>query len=125
MAEVLQLTDDWRGEHYHRDGWLVIQLIPSGDGFADPLGLAEALWGTVADWQPPMMVLDLAQVTFMSSSLMGKLVQLHKRIAMAAGEFHVACLAPHPTEALHACRLHTVIPLFDSVEAAARLGVRS
>lgn len=122
MAEHRQLNEHWAAELYQYNNWQVVELKPADEGYADPYHLAEAIWPLVADWKPPMMVLDMARVTYMSSLLMGNLVQLHKRIAMAGGEMHVARLGAHPTEALHACRLHTVIPLFDSVEAAARVG---
>lgn len=119
MAEFRHLMESWGADLYDRDGWQVVELKPLAEGYADPTGLAEAMWSIVAHWRPPRMVLDMRHIQFMSSSLMGVLVQLHKRLAMAGGEFHVACLSPHPVEALHACQLHTIIPLFDSVDAAA------
>jgi anti-anti-sigma factor len=119
MAEHRQLTDSWGADLYECHGWQVVELHPPGDVYAEPLGLADAIWQLVSHWRPPRMVLDATHINFMSSSLMGVLVQIEKRVAVAGGEFHVACLGPHPTEALHACQLHTIIPLFPSVEAAA------
>lgn len=119
MADYHQLTGAWGSQLYEVNGWQVVELEPHGNGYAEPAGLADALWQVVDDWRPPRMVIDLQRVTFMSSSLMGGLVQVHKRIAMAGGAFHLARLSEHPTEALHACRLHTILPLFGSVEAAA------
>ncbi len=119
MADYQQLASGWAAQMYERHGWQVIEVHPPGDVYGEAEGLAEAVWQTVAHWRPPRMVLDAQHVQFMSSHLMGILIQIQKRIAMAGGAFHVACLGPHPTEALHACQLHTVIPLFDTVDAAA------
>ena len=123
MADYHQLTDLWNCQLYWLDGWQVVELDPGDSGYAEPDRLAEAIWQRVSEQHPPMVVLEMGKVTFMSSSLMGKLVQLHKRIAIAGGEFHVACLGAHPTEALRACRLHTIIPQFESVAEAAHVGV--
>jgi anti-anti-sigma factor len=119
MAEQRQLTDSWTADLYECQGWQVVEVHPPGELYGDSNGLAEAVWQLVAHWQPPRMVLDARHVGFMSSSLMGTLVQIHKRIAMAGGALHVACLGPYPTEALHACQLHKVLSLFDSVDSAA------
>lgn len=119
MAEFRHLMDCWGAELYELHGWQVVELRPLAEGYADPSGLAKTIWPIVAHWRPPRMVLDMRHIQFMSSSLMGVLVQLHKRLAMAGGEFHIACLGPHPVEALHACQLHAILPLFDSVDAAA------
>ena len=119
MAEFRHLMEFWGADLYESRGWQVIELKPLAESYADPTGLGEAVWQIVAHWQPPRIVLDMQHVQFMSSSLMGVMVQLHKRVAMAGGEFHVACLGPHQVEALHACQLHTIIPLFPSVDVAA------
>ena len=119
MAEYRQLIDGWAADLYERHGWQVVELRPSGEVYGNPDGLGEAVWQIVAHWQPPRMVLDAKHLPFVSSSLMGVLVQVEKRITTAGGAFHVACLGPHPTAALRACQLHKVIQLFDSVGAAA------
>lgn len=113
-----QLTDTWQANLYERDGWQVVELVPVGDSSVDAYPLATALWDIVADWRPPQMIVDMHQVTFLGSSMMGALVRLHKRISMADGELRLCRLLPHPAEAMHACRLHLVFPIYNEVDEA-------
>lgn len=118
MTGPRQLAPGWYTELYARDGWQVAQLAPEQDGFGDTQGLGDGLWQLVRGEHPPRLVLDMQRVTFLGSSMMGTLVQVHKRIAIAGGQLHLANLGPHPTEALHACRLHLILPLYATLDDA-------
>lgn len=118
MEGQQQLTDFWRADLYERDGWQVVELLPVDQGNPDSYQLAEAVWDVIADWQSPCVIIDMHQVTFLGSSMMGALVRVHKRVAMADGELRLCRLLPHPNEALHACRLHLIFAIYADVESA-------
>ncbi|MCA9241781.1 MAG: STAS domain-containing protein [Planctomycetales bacterium] len=122
MADYHQLTEFWGADLYEHHGWRVCEFKPRMDRQADTIGLADATWQALGATQPMRLVLDMQHVDFMASSLMGALVQLHKRVAMTGGAMHVCGLQEHPAEALHACQLQTIIPLFANVDAAAGFG---
>jgi anti-anti-sigma factor len=120
MTGPRALAGGWHAELYERDGWQVAQLAPEQDGFGDTQGLGDGLWQLVGNHHPPRLVLDMQRVTFLGSSMMGTLVQIHKRIAIAGGQFHLANLGEHPIEALHACRLHLILPLYATLDEAVK-----
>jgi anti-anti-sigma factor len=120
MTGPRQLAGGWHAELYERDGWQVAHLAPEQDSFGDTQGLGDGLWQLVRDAKPPCLLLDMSRVTFLGSSMMGTLVQVHKRIAIAGGQLHLANLGEHPTEALHACRLHLILPLYATLDDAVK-----
>ncbi|MCO6045082.1 STAS domain-containing protein [Aeoliella sp. ICT_H6.2] len=125
MEGQKRLTDDWQANLYERSGWQVVELVPAGDVTGDAYLLAGAVWDVVADWRPPRMIVELHQVTFMGSSMMGALVRVLKRASMAGGELRLCGLLPHPREAMQACRLHLVFSIYDNVDQATQYSEQS
>lgn len=120
MTGSRNLALGWHADLHDRDGWQVAQLASEHEGFGDTHGLGDGLWQLVADHQSPRLVLDMQRISFLGSSMMGTLVQVHKRIAVSGGQFHLANLGEHSTEALHACRLHLILPLYATLDEAVR-----
>ena len=119
MNDQHSLTESWHVENWEQNGWQVLRLLPTGHLLDETDGLAEALWALLAPSPHPRVVLDMQQIDFLSSSLMTVLVRIHKRAATSGGALHVCGLRSPCQDALCACRLHEVIPLFADCEQAA------
>lgn len=68
--------------------------------------------------RPRRMVVDLSQLTFISSLAMGKLVAARKSIVKHGGEVIIAAPSPLVHEALRRARLHDLFTIVSSVEEA-------
>ena len=91
------------------EGWLVVRLHPPGEVFSDAPGLADALWTEIEASAHRQVALEMQDVTFLPSSLMGVAVRLHKRLATHDGELRIVGMRPACRDAWHACRLDTIL----------------
>ena len=66
------------------------------------LELADALAGCT-------LVVNFSRVTFLTSTLLGKLMALHKRVRAAGGNLVLCDLRPEVYELFQVTRLHTVL----------------
>lgn len=86
--------------------WLFVRLRP------DPMRLddvAERLWALMNKHFVYRIVLEMDEVDFLPSVLMGQLVMLQKRILQHDGALRLCGLSPQCEEALRLCRLdHTL-----------------
>ncbi len=113
MADQVTLVPGWSASFEEAPGWVCVRLHPA-DG-ADPAGLITPLWSQIEARRQGMshqVVLEMNEVIFLSSSLMGEMVRLHKRLAVAGGALHLSALRPECAEALHITRLDSVLPAF-------------
>ncbi|QDU86744.1 STAS domain protein [Pirellulimonas nuda] len=114
-----QLIPGWSVSFEQVGGWLCTRLHPAGS--PDAAGMIDPLWRQVdarCQGAAKQVVLEMNEVTFLSSSLMGELVRLHKRLAVAGGALHLAALRPECAEALHITRLDSVLPVFPGRDEA-------
>jgi anti-anti-sigma factor len=113
-----QLAGDWWATFGTFEGWLVVRLHPPGEVFTETLGLAEAIWDEIARTPYRRVAMEMNDVAFLPSSLMGVGVRLHKRLSMEGGELRIVGLRPACRDAWHACRLNMVLPIYDDLLAA-------
>jgi anti-anti-sigma factor len=117
VADTLELDGGWRASARPVNGWLVVRFHPAG-----PLStghtLIEHLWDAVQSRSATQVVIDMAEVAFLPSLLMGELVRLHKRLASHGGRLRLCSLQQHPSEALRVVGLDRVLPAFASPEEA-------
>ena len=72
--------------------------------------------------QPPRkMIVDLTQLTFISSLAMGKLIAARKSVRKHGGTVILAAPSPLVNEALRRARLHDIFPIASSVDEAREL----
>lgn len=119
-TSTINLFDGWRAtfEPFSKPSgeWLAVRLHPpDGPG---QYGLAVGLWSEIDHRHGRQVVLEMNEVAFFSSALMGELIRLHKRIAVAGGRMRLCGLQEHPSEALHTMRLDQMIDVFGSREEA-------
>ena len=119
-------------------GWLFVRLpdpglpdpgMSKGNGLtkAGELGdvfgpqvehLADQLWNLLNQHFVYRLVLEMDQVSLFSSSLMGQLVMLQKRVLQHDGALRLCGLSPQCQQALHLCRLDRMMPNFRNREDA-------
>jgi anti-anti-sigma factor len=72
--------------------------------------LAEKWLARLEPGQPPILVVDFGNVTFLTNATLGLLVSLRARLRAGGGRLFLANLAPQLDQLFVAARLHT---LFD------------
>lgn len=80
--------------------------------------IGEQLKSLVAASKPPRMVLDFSSVAHMSSSALGMLITLHKRIREENGQLRLCCIAPAIHEVFVITRLNEIFQIHTSREEA-------
>lgn len=91
--------------------WLIVRVqIDSED--ADQL--ADLIWDLVEKHFVYRLVLEMDDVEFMPSAMMGQLVMLQKRLLQHEGSLRLSGLRPECEQALHFCRLDHTLSHFDT-----------
>jgi len=78
----------------------------------------ERSFNSVIARRPKLAVVDLSEVTFMSSLGMGALVGLHRSLKHFSGTVRLAAPPKMVLEALERAKLHEVMKIFDDVPSA-------
>lgn len=68
--------------------------------------------------RPRLVVLDLSEMSFVSSLAMGSLMNLHRAVTRQGGRLRLAAVQPLVAEAFTRVRLPEVIEICDSVASA-------
>ena len=95
--------------------WLFVRLRPDYENLS---GVADRLWTLMNQQFIHRLVLEMDEVDFLPSVLMGQLVMLHKRVLQCGGALRLCGLNEQCLEALHICRLDQALPHFECREAA-------
>ncbi|MGL4511751.1 MAG: STAS domain-containing protein [Lacipirellulaceae bacterium] len=117
MADTIELDGGWRATFQPGGDWLSVRLHPAGP-FPASHTLLERLWGEIDARGARHVVVDMAEVSFLPSLLMGELVRLHKRLATHGGRLRLCSLHEHPREALAVVGLDRVLPAFVTLAEA-------
>ena len=80
--------------------------------------ISERLKGLVAKAESPKFVLDFSSVVHMSSSALGMLITLHKRVRERKGQLRLAGIQPAIYEVFVITRLNEIFGITESVEEA-------
>jgi len=78
----------------------------------------EQLGALVAQAIVPKLVIDFANVAHMSSSALGMLITLHKRVREKKGELRLCCIGPSIYEVFVITRLNEIFHISPSREQA-------
>ena len=82
--------------------------------------IAEQLFGLAAGADQPRIVVDFTNVGHMSSSALGMLITLHKRVREKDGQLRLCNIHPSIYEVFTITRLNEVFQICDSRDEAAR-----
>ena len=80
--------------------------------------IGERLNGLVADSDSPKVIIDFSAVSHMSSSALGMLITLHKRIREKGGQLRLCAIQPGIYEVFVITRLNEIFQICSSRGAA-------
>ncbi|MHC4981831.1 MAG: STAS domain-containing protein [Planctomycetota bacterium] len=80
--------------------------------------IGEQLKALVGQADPLKLVLDFSSVTHMSSSALGALITVHKKVQEKNGQLRLACIHPSIYEVFVITRLKEIFHIHSSVEDA-------
>jgi anti-anti-sigma factor len=98
--------------------WLLVRVrkVEAAPSTSSPF--AECVWQLLEQHFTYRLMLELDQVVLLDSSLIGQLIQLHKRIREHDGIMRLCGLSSHNRSVLHTCALDDRFRSYDSrVEA--------
>lgn len=73
--------------------------------------VSEKLFGLAGEAARPRLLLDLGEVKYLTSTALGQLVALHKRVRAADGELILANVTAPVYEVLQVTRLHLLLDI--------------
>ncbi len=97
--------------------WLFVRLRPDESQLDR---VADRLWSLMNQQFVHRMVLEMDEVEFLPSRLIGQLIMLQKRVLQHEGALRLCGLSQQCADALHLCRLDQALPHFDCREDAVR-----
>jgi anti-anti-sigma factor len=98
--------------------WLFARLVcPAGADVAD-FRLAEVIWQALEQQFLQRVVIEMEQVEYLRSVLIGQIVLLHKRITSHGGLLRLSGMSPRQIEVLHISGLEDRFPAFSNREQA-------
>jgi len=90
----------------------------TGDAGLTNIARLEAELSSVVSERPAVVIVDLTDLTFIASRGMGALMSFHRRMQLQKSVVRVASPQSRVRDALEIARLHTVLEMYDSLEAA-------
>lgn len=98
--------------------WLLVRVRNLDPADSEALRLADRLWSLLEQHFTYRLVLELDEVEVLSSSLIGQLAELCRRIEEHDGVMRLCGLSPENRQALHACRLDDRLPPYEDRKEA-------
>jgi anti-anti-sigma factor len=109
---LLDVAPEWSVDIDRGPDWLFIRLRPPRRGDTGEVPLAEVIWQRMEQAFSHRVVLELDEVVFLRSWLVGELVRLHKRIASQGGMLRLCGLSEANQDVLRTCRLDDRFPAY-------------
>jgi len=109
---LLEVAPEWSLEIDRGPDWMFIRLAPPREGDTGEIALAEMIWEKLEQSFCHRVVLELHDVKFLRSWLVGQLVRLHKRISAEGGMLRLCGLSPANQDVLRICRLDDHFPAY-------------
>lgn len=109
---LLEVAPQWAVEIDRGPDWLFIRLRPPQGADAGEFPLAETIWEKLEQSFCHRVVLELNEVTFLRSWLVGELVKLHKRLVGRGGMMRLCGLSAANQDVLRTCRLADRFPAY-------------
>lgn len=113
-----ELAPGWLAQVERGPDWLFVRLERPGLEAEDSPPLAEALWELLERHFVHRLVVEMDQVEYLQSAMIGQLVLLHKRLYNAGGILRLCGLSASNQEVLHSLRLDGRFPHYADREEA-------
>jgi anti-anti-sigma factor len=98
------------------DRGMLVKIV--GDAGVTQVAKLEHELSMVMLRRPPVVVLDMAQLSFVSSLGMGALVSFRRSVTKQGGQVRLANAPPMIRDGFRRARLDLLFPMFDTVDAA-------
>jgi len=109
---LLELAPEWTLDIDRGPDWLFVRLRPPPHGETGEIALAEMIWQKLEQCFCHRVVVELDDVTFLRSWMVGQLVRLHKRVTMQGGMVRLCGVSEANEDVLRIARLHDRFPAY-------------
>ena len=109
---LLELAPEWTMDVDRGPDWLFIRLNPPHGGDTCEVQLAEMVWQTLQQSFCNRVVLEMDDVGYLRSWMVGELVKLHKRVTSQGGMLRLAGVSHEAETVLRICRLADRFPVY-------------
>jgi anti-anti-sigma factor len=118
MAQATIVGGGWDFEVHRGPDWLFVRPRRISETLGGDEDFAEQVWGLLEQQFTHRLVLEMEDVSYISSLLVGQLVWLYKRIHSHDGLMRICGLSDFGAEVLHTCRLSGHFPRYRTREDA-------
>jgi anti-anti-sigma factor len=115
---MVQIAEGWELDVERGPDWLFVRPHYVSPQATDTPPLAEQIWSILEQNFTNRLVLELDQLPFLHSYLIGQLVWLHKRIHTQGGIMRISGLSTPNQEVLRICQLDGRFPQYPNREDA-------
>jgi len=109
---LLELAPEWTTEIDRGPDWLFVRPRPPRQGDTGEIALAEMIWQKLEQSFCHRVVLELDDVTYLRSWMVGELVRLHKRVTTRGGMLRLCGVSLANQDVLRTCRLDGRFPAY-------------
>ena len=109
---LLELAPEWTTDIDRGPDWLFVRLRPPRQGDTGEIALAEMIWQKLEQSFCHRVVLELNDVTFLRSWMVGELVRLHKRVTAHGGMLRLCGVSVASQDVLRTSRLDDRFPSY-------------
>lgn len=117
MAQASLVSSGWEFEVDRGPDWLFVRPRRVSNEFGSA-NFAEQVWSLLEQHFTHRLVLELSELDYLNSELIGQLVWLYKRVHTHDGLLRICQLSDAQDEVLHISRLGGYFPRFRSREDA-------
>ncbi len=109
---LLELAPQWAIDIDRGPDWLFIKLVPPRDGDNGEVPLAQMIWQQLEQCFCYRVVLELDDIGYLRSWMIGELVRLHKRVSTHGGMLRLSGVSHEAETVLRICRLADRFPAY-------------
>ena len=115
---MMDVAPGWTMDVTRGPDWLFVKLHAGDSQWSGAEGLADTIWSSMRQHFTNRVILELDQLHFMPSVLMGELVRLYKRVQSNSGMLRLSGLSPSNLDVLRRTRLDRCFPHYQTREDA-------
>ena len=120
---MIEVAPGWSIDATRGPDWLFVRIHAGDSQWGSADGLADAIWNLLRQHFTNRVVLEMDDLQFMPSALMGELVRLYKRVEGSGGLMRLSGLSSSNLDVLRLTRLDRCFPHF-ATRADAVMGIR-
>lgn len=115
---MLATKKSWSVEFDRGPEWLFARVVCPATADVSDLRLAEVIWQAMEQQFLHRVVIEMDQIEYLRSVLIGQIVMLHKRLTSHGGLLRLSGMTPRQVEVLQVTGLEERFPPFENREQA-------